>query len=77
MNVRKKQKIKMTLILLTILLPITLFSMIFLNQGNRVGYSKTATDGDINHVEVDGDDNYFPEISDITHINDKYDLSLW
>ena len=77
MNVRKKQKIKMTLILLTILIPTTLFSMAFLNQGNRVDYGNTITDGDINHLEVDGEDNYFPETSDITHINDKYDLSIW
>ena len=77
MNVRKKQTIKMTLILLTILIPTTLFSMILLNQGNQVGYNNTTIDEDVNRLELEEEDNYFPEISDITHINDKYDLSLW
>ena len=77
MNVRTKQKFKMTLILLTILIPTTFFSMMLLNQGNQVDYNNTIIDEDVNHHEFDGEDNYFPETSDITHINDKYDLSLW
>jgi len=36
MNVRTKQKFKTILILLTIFMPTTLFSMILLNQGNQV-----------------------------------------
>jgi hypothetical protein len=77
MNVRKKQKFKMTLILLTILIPTTLFSMILVNQGKQVDYSDTTTDGDVNHFALDEENNYFPETSDITYINDKYDISLW
>jgi len=77
MNVRAKQKFKMTLILLTILIPTTLFSMILLNQGNQVDYGNASIDEDVDNFDIDKEDDYFPETSDTTHINGKYDLSLW
>ncbi len=67
MNVRKKRTIRMTLILLTILLPTTIFSMILLKQGNLVDNGSTAID----------EDDYLPNNADITYVNDKYDLSEW
>lgn len=77
MNVRPKQKFKMTLILLTILIPTTLISMIFINQGNPVEYRDASIEGDFNHLGYDEEDNYFPGTSDITHEDEKYDLSIW
>ena len=77
MNVRAKQKFKMTLILLTVLIPTTLFSMILLNHGNQVDYGNASMDGDTDNFDIDKEDDYFPETSDTTHINGKYDLSLW
>ncbi|NVM18896.1 MAG: hypothetical protein HWN80_14365 [Candidatus Lokiarchaeota archaeon] len=77
MNVRTKQKFKMTLILLTILVPTTMFSMILLNQGNIVDYGNTTMDGDIDNFEIDKEDDYYPNLADITHFGGKYDLSLW
>ncbi len=77
MNVRKKQKIKMTLILLTILLPAAAISMNLLKQGNLVNKGTTAIDEDIGNIEIDKIDSFFPNTADITHVNEKYDLSLW
>jgi len=77
MNVRTKQKFKTILILLTIFMPTTLFSMILLNQGNQVDYGNTTIDGDVDNFDIDKEDDYNPNTADITYENDKYDLSLW
>ena len=60
MNNRTKQKFKMTLILLTILVPTTLFSMTLLNQGNNNDHTRVTPDGDGNLFENYEEDNYFP-----------------
>jgi len=77
MNVRTKQKFKMTLILLTIFMPTALFSMILLNQGNLFDNSSTTIDDDVGNFDIAKEDDYYPNTADITYENDKYDLSLW
>jgi len=77
MNVRTKQKFKTILILLTIFMPTTLFSMILLNQGNLFDNSSTTIDDDVGNFDIAKEDDYYPNTADITYENDKYDLSLW
>jgi hypothetical protein len=77
MNVRTKQKFKMTLVLLTILIPTATFSMILFNQGNYGDKNNMISDREANLFGREGGDNYYPETSEITHMNDKYDLSIW
>ena len=77
MNVRTKRKFTTTLILLTILVPTTLFSMILLKQGNLVDNGITAIENEVDNLDFDKDDENSPNTADITLINEKYDLSLW
>jgi len=77
MNVRTKQKLKMTLILLTIFVPTTFFSMILLKQRNIFDNGSTAISENVDNFGVDKIDDHYPNTADITQINDKYDLSLW
>ncbi len=77
MNVRTKQKLEMALILLTILVPTTLFSMILLKQRNIFDNGNTAISENVDNFGVDKIDDHYPNTADITQVNDKYDLSLW
>ena len=77
MNVKTKRKLETTLILLTILVPTALFSVILLKQENLVSSDGTLFDEDANNFYIDKENDFLPNTADTTHIDSKYDLSLW
>ena len=77
MNVKSKRKSKLTLFTLLILIFTPLFTMVLFNQVNFGGNVDTSIAGDSLEPTSGDHGNYFPESSDVTYENEKYDLSLW
>ncbi|MFX0047087.1 MAG: LamG-like jellyroll fold domain-containing protein [Candidatus Hermodarchaeota archaeon] len=77
MNIKIKRKLKITLILLTILVPFTSFSMILLSQANLVDNGNRTNDQDADTLEFDKKNDYYPDNADITYLNSKYNLPEW